>query len=52
MWKRELLNQSFIRVSVPKKHIQENVVVWDFSFCSEKLIAVNGEAIWMHVADR
>jgi hypothetical protein len=35
-----------------KKHIQENVVIWDFSFCSEKLIAVNGEAIWMHVADR
>jgi len=47
MWKRLLFNQSFIRVSVQKTRIQENVVI-----CSEKLIAVNGEAIWMHVADR
>jgi hypothetical protein len=52
MWKRVLLNQLFIRVSVPKKRIQENAVVWDFSFCSVKQIAVNGDAIWMHVADR
>jgi hypothetical protein len=52
MWKRLLFNQSFIRVSVPKTHIQENAVIWDYRFCSEKLIAVNGEAIWIHVADR